>query len=71
MGDIKEKRETFYFNNYVFIINKIEKLKKSLRIKKYLQNLLVKKTYTGNLIEKLKINNIKELDKIKVSYISN
>ena len=51
---------------------------KKNEIQKKLENLnknskfISEKTYTSNLIEKLKIkHNINDIDKIKVSYISN
>ena len=78
MEYIKEKNETFDFNNCLFNLNYIDKvhrneIEKTVReFKKILQNILVKKTYTGDLIEKLKIKqNISDIDKINVSYFSN
>ena len=78
MEYIKEKNNTFYFNNCLFNLNYIDELnnneieKNVEDFKKILKKILVKKIYTCNIIDRLKLKqSIKDIDKINVSYFSN
>ena len=75
---IKNKNESFDFNNCLFNLNYIDKFKSKdidYKIKDFKDNIqkkIINNIYKGNLIEKLKLKEkIKSADNLHISYFSN
>lgn len=75
---IKNKNESFNFNNCLFNLNYIDKTKsneikdKINDFKENIQKNIIKNIYNGNLMEKLKLKDkIKSTNNINISYFSN